>query len=51
MATQTFMKPSRGKKKKRAVLPELADLPEPIDRVPIMLVGDSSSEYRAFIPK
>ena len=50
MSTQTFIKPSRGKKKKRVVLPELADLPEPIDRVPIM-IGDSSSEFRAFIPK
>ena len=43
MATQTYMKPSRGKKKKRSVLPELAALPEPIDRHPIM-IGDSSSE-------
>ena len=42
MTTQVYMKSSRSKKKKRAVMPEFMQLPEPIDRIPILL--DSSFE-------
>lgn len=49
MATQIYKKKKSSRSvKKLKLLPELADLPEPIDRTPIM-IGDSSSDYRTIV--